>query len=104
MSSKTNSNTSQIDCGSRAISRQNCSKIICLPRKALKGCGLKDSKRAQVILVITDKERFIKISVCNNELEADLKYTSNQHDFLTFNSSEKPQRYNNHYGDNNKND
>jgi hypothetical protein len=85
---KTNANINQKDYGSRSIGRQNASKIICLPPDALKACRLNDSKRAQVSVVITDTEKFIKISVCVNASEANLKYTSNQHDFLNFAPSE----------------
>ena len=96
MSNNRSQKANLVDFGSRAISRQNHSKIICLPRRALKGCGLKDSKRAQVSLVISGNEIFIKISVCTNELEAGLKYNSNQHDFVTFNSNEKSSFLNHH--------
>lgn len=97
MTVKPNENTDQIDYGTRSISKQNFSKIICLPREALKICGLKDSKRAQISLVITDKENYIKISPCTDDLEKNLKYSSNRHEFSTFNTNYNP-------GDNNKND
>jgi len=107
-SNKSNGFTKSIELnlGSRSVNKQGLhNKSIIIPKIALEGCGLKDAKKAQITLVKTNKETFIKISQCVNDSEDEKSQTSNkQHDFLTFNSSEKSQQYNKNYGDNSKSD
>lgn len=50
-----------IDFGTRAVSSQNFSKIVALPKHALVNCGI-ESGRVRVQLVQQRGEKFIKLS------------------------------------------
>jgi hypothetical protein len=51
------------DFGTRAISNQNFSKMIAIPKIALKNCGA--DKRVNVSLVQSGNERYIKLTPAN---------------------------------------
>jgi len=71
----TNSNSEPMvtDFGDRTISTQNFSKIVALPKTALKNCGI-DNTKINVKLVQQDGEKFIKLSpIAENKKDGDSK-------------------------------
>lgn len=71
-SSKKNKNSSlEVDFGNRKIASQNFSKLVSIPKEALRGCGcnLEDKTlQLDVKLVQKDGERYIKLTpVCQME-------------------------------------
>lgn len=62
----------ETDFGIRAISNQNFSKMVALPKTALKNCGCDMDKelKVSVQLVQNGDEKFIKLTpVCNPDME-----------------------------------
>lgn len=63
----------ETDFGNRKVSRQNFSRIVALPKIALRicGCNLDDRDlRVNVTLVQKDEEKFIKLTpVCKIQIE-----------------------------------
>jgi len=69
MTSKTSKNNIKgnvvIDFGNRAVSNQNYSKMIALPKTALKNCSIDKIMKVNVKLVQNNGEKFLKLTpVC----------------------------------------
>lgn len=60
-----------IDFGTRAVSDQNFSKIVALPKQALTNCGIDKRHRVRVQLVQEKGEKFIKLSPQRTEVAKD---------------------------------
>jgi len=71
---KRQSNNSQpavIDFGNRKISNQNFSKMVALPKDALRNCGVDKVMSVNVKLVQENGEKFLKLTpVCTPKGEA----------------------------------
>jgi len=66
-----NNAESIIDFGERSVNAQNFSRVVTLPKEALRNCGCdldeKKSIKVKVDLVKNDKESFIKLSpICQD--------------------------------------
>ena len=68
---KLDSNSPMVtDFGNRAISSQNFSKIVTLPKTALTNCGAGETARVNVKLVQDNGERYIKLTpICQTKGE-----------------------------------
>ena len=61
----------ETDFGTRAISNQNFSKIVAIPKQALANCCQGKAERVNIKLVQNEKERFLKLTpVCTSEAKA----------------------------------
>jgi len=65
----------EVDFGNRKVTSQNFSKLVALPKEALRGCGcnLEDKNiKVDVKLVQKDGEKYIKLTpVCSEGSETD---------------------------------
>ena len=61
-SKKNNQEQNVIDFGDRAVSNQNFSKMVALPKTALKNCSTKDVNRVNIKLVQEKGEKFLKLT------------------------------------------
>lgn len=61
-SKKNNQEQNVIDFGDRAVSNQNFSKMVALPKTALKNCSTKDVKKVNIKLVQEKGEKFLKLT------------------------------------------
>lgn len=65
------SNVLEIDYGTRAISNQNFSKMVAIPKQALANCCQGKAERVNVKLVQSGKEKFLKLTpICTSEAKA----------------------------------
>jgi len=65
---KSGSQPVETDFGTRAISNQNFSKMVALPKQALANCGTGKTMRVNVKLVDDNGERFLKLTpICQKE-------------------------------------
>ena len=61
-----------VDFGIRKVSTQNFSKIVTIPKIALRNFRGQEAKRLHVRLVQDEKEKFIKLTpIYDSEIEAD---------------------------------
>lgn len=64
------SNPVETDFGTRAISNQNFSKMVALPKQALANCGTGKTMRVNVKLVDDNGKKFLKLTpICQKEKE-----------------------------------
>ena len=58
----------ETDFGTRAISNQNFSKMVAIPKQALANCCQGKAERVNVKLVQNGKEKFLKLTpICSSE-------------------------------------